>query len=76
MNVVEIIEIWADDFGLDLLWGHDDEDTADQHFIEVHGGRDYQRAIDDLDFVLNRIGYVVDMAYDYKGGVRIEIARN
>lgn len=76
MDVTDIIEIWAEDNGLDILWGHDPDDSPYQYFFEVHGARgDEQSMVDDLDFVLNKVGYQVDMAYDYKGGVRIEVSR-
>ena len=75
MDTLDLIEFWAEDNGLRIKW----EDTSNhprQYFFTVVGMRGYdQNLIDDLDFALGGVGYMIDMAYDNADGVYMEVAR-
>ena len=74
MDVEEIVMVWADDHRLDIEWGYDPENSPRQHFFFVERGFS-SSALSDLEYVLGRVNYVVDMAYETKDGrVLVEIA--
>lgn len=73
MDVEELVMVWADDHRLDIEWGYDAEDSKGQYHFYVRSGFN-QNALNDLEYVLDHINYVVDEAYDISDGVLIEIA--
>jgi len=74
MNILEYLEVWADDNGLRISWGYDGNEPMIYEFTLLGMRASDRKLIDDLEFVLESFDYKLDVAYENRDGVEVSIS--
>ncbi len=74
MNILDYLEVWADDNGLYIQWGNDDNEPLFYDFTLIGMKASDRALLDDFEFFLDSFSYKLDVAYETRDGVEMSIS--